>query len=163
LLPLLKQMLLAAAAAEAGAEAVEEAAEAARAGLAGQQPRRQGQPLAAAYLATMLRHESTMQQFLDTVGADPDLAICQLAGPPGWRPVESTACGGAEAGDRSCARGATGRADAVAEAGAAGSGVEAAAAAAAAGGVRFQHLPELEATRGSIFLHRITLSPALLT
>ena len=88
----------------------------------------------AAYLATTLRNEATLQQFLAAAEADPGIRIQQLAGP------------GAAAGD-----------------GGGGDAAASGAAAVEGGGVeeqppRFLHLAELEAARSRIFLHRITLA-----
>jgi hypothetical protein len=117
LLSLLKRVLEAAGAeAEAGAVAVGPAA-----------PHPAGsEPQPAAYLATTLRNEATLQLFLGAAQADPEVRIEELRQ------------GGSAAA--ACWDGA-------------GEGGGAAA-------VAFQHLPELEAARPRIFLHRITLVPA---
>lgn len=93
-----------------------------------QHPAQQQQP--AAYLATTLRNEATLQQFLAAADADPDICIEQLA------PGASSAC---KSTGGSCSH----VTPPLAPAGAS---------------VCFQHLPELAAARGRIFLHRITLA-----
>lgn len=125
LLALLKQVLTAAAAWQSAAE-----------------QRKQQQP--AAYLATTLRNEATMQLFLEAVEADPAICIQQLAGP-----APAAACGADQAAEAAAAETA---AAAAAQQGAAGDPL------AEAASVRFLHLPELEAARHRIFLHKLTLS-----
>jgi hypothetical protein len=104
-LSFLKQALHPAPGAAPGATAAEGTADA-----AGRCSASQPQQQPAAYLATMLRNESTLQRFLEAASSEPCLHIQELAG--GTAELPSAIC--------------------------------------------FQHLPELEATRSRIFLHRIT-------
>lgn len=141
LLGLLKQVLEAAAVAQAAAD------EPAGGCSAATQHAQHGQHPPAAYLATTLRNEATLRQFLTAAQADPDIAIQQLvpeAAPAGGS--DSTAP--AEAAVSSVQPGACLSPEpAPAVAGGAGDGA-----------VRFQHLQELAAARSRIFLHRLTLS-----
>lgn len=96
----------------------------------------------AAYIATTLRNEATLHQFLVAAESDPAIYIQQLAGPAARSSAgKAAAAGGVE-------EGAAGR-DGGCDASRGGSSPA----------IRFQHVPELEAARSRIFLHRITLAP----
>ena len=139
LLSLLKQVLTAAARITAGPCS---------------QQAQQQQP--AAYLATTLRNEATLLQFLAAVEADPAISMQQLAGPPMPGPSSSSSSSSLpmpsrESNARDPAGGAADADAAVAAGSAAGEPGRGCS-------IRWQHLPELDAARERIFLHRITLA-----
>ncbi|PRW60868.1 methyltransferase family [Chlorella sorokiniana] len=117
-----------------------------------QQQAQQQQP--AAYLATTLRNEATLQQFLVAVEADPAIRMQQLAGPP----VPGTGNGSSATALLSSESSSP---EPVADRATAGAGLAACSIADEPDGgccIRWQHLPELDAARERIFLHRITLA-----
>lgn len=142
LLALLKQVLAAATPATGAAEPAEETAApatgqpavkaaaepVAAAGPSSRTPLQQSEQQPSVYLATTLRNEATLQQFLAAAEADPSICIQQLEGPGAAAAAEPAGSGGA------------GKPTVT-----------------AAGAIRFHHLQELEAARSRIFLHRITL------
>ncbi|KAL4447665.1 hypothetical protein ABPG75_004884 [Micractinium tetrahymenae] len=135
LLDLLKQVLAAAAAAAARAAAEQPASACDGAEQQQGQRQEQEQQPSAAYLATKLRNEATLQQFLVAAEADPGIRIQQLSPEP------------AAAADSS---GSSSAVDAATAAVPLASSEQCA--------VCFQHLPELAAARSCIFLHRLTLA-----
>lgn len=155
LLGLLKQVLLGAAAAgpAAGAHSVGRQLASAQE----QQQAAQEQHPPAVYLATTLRNEATLQQFLAAAEADPDISIHQLV-------PEHTAASGNNSWMSSHGDSTPATAAAPTPAGSALPACQPCASAPAAKDgaemqeVRFQHLPELNAARSRIFLHRLVLS-----
>ena len=142
LLSLLKQVLTAAARITAGPCSQQ----------AHPPPPPQAQQQPAAYLATTLRNEATLLQFLAAVEADPAISMQQLAGPPVPGPSSSSSSIAVPESESNASDPAGSAADA-----------DAAVAAGSAAGERgggcsicWQHLPELDAARERIFLHRIT-------
>lgn len=159
LLGLVKQVLLAAAAAARAAADEQAGGRAAAAGAQEQQQQQQaapGQHPPAVYLATTLRNEATLQQFLAAAEADPDISIQQLVPQPAA--TGGSPCGSSSGGSPPPAAAAAPPAGSERLA---RSLVEPAAAATDGAGrqaVRLQHLPELDAARARIFLHRLVLS-----
>ncbi|KAL4428674.1 hypothetical protein ABPG77_009780 [Micractinium sp. CCAP 211/92] len=155
LLGLLKQVLLGAVAAgpAAGAHSVGRQLASAQE----QQQAAQEQHPPAVYLATTLRNEATLQQFLAAAEADTDISIHQLV-------PEHTAASGNNSWVSSHGDSTPATAAAPTPAGNALPACQPCASAPAATDgaemqeVRFQHLPELDAARSRIFLHRLVLS-----
>ncbi|KAI7837557.1 hypothetical protein COHA_008572 [Chlorella ohadii] len=161
LLSLLKQVLTAAAAAATAAAAGSCSGE--QQGQQQGQDRRQQedaqqaqqqQQQPAAYLATTLRNEATLHQFLAAVEADPSICMQQLAGPPvpdaSGGSSSAAMLGSQEKGDEPPAGKAHAAADVAALSAAGGPDGN--------GTIRWQHVPELDAARERIFLHRISLA-----
>ena len=120
-----------------------------------EQQDQQQQP--AVYLATTLRNEATLHQFLAAVEADAAICMEQLAGPPvPGTSGRSSSSGAAPPPSSSDAQepSASG-----APAGPAAVAATAAQEPAGGSGICWQHVAELDAARERIFLHRITLAP----